>query len=156
MKKTKYLLYALAILVGAGLFLVGSQNVKALEIDGMMTRLNNANIPDEKNDQGTGQGENKDNSGEHHIEPDILIPDEKPNEDPKKPEEDKKKEDKEKEKPKEDKPQEKTTPKKEKKPKSKIPNTGIESKGLTYTLITILGGALFILTRAFNKKSANN
>lgn len=155
MKKPKYLLYALAILVGASLFLVNAENVKALELGDMLTKVNNANIPEgEKPKEGTGGSgigvpSNPTNEGtpEDGIGTDLIIPKETPNE---------KEEDKEKEKPKEDKPKEKPTPKKEEKPKSKIPNTGIESKILTYTLITIIGGALFILTRVFTKKNANN
>lgn len=146
MKKSKYLLSFLALLVGAGLFLVCSQNVKALEIDLMIKRLNNANIPGEDNNQGTGENENNDKTGDHTIEPDILIPDDKKSENPKKPEEENK-EDKEKEKP---------TPKKEEKPKSNLPNTGIENHFLTYLFLSILGATFFIIFKAFYLKKFNN
>lgn len=139
MKKSKYLLSFLALLVGAGLFFVGSQNIKALELSDMLTKVNTELIPDgEKPNEGTGGSgigvptnpvdEGKTEDG---IPTNQIIPHETPEE---------KEEEKKKEEPKA-------------KPKSNLPNTGIKNYLLTYLLLCILGASFFIIFKPLSKEN---
>lgn len=144
MKKSKYLLSFLALLVGAGLFFVGSKNIKALELSDMLTKVNTELIPDgEKPNEGTGGSgigvptnpvdEGKTEDG---IPTNQIIPHETPEE---------KEEEKKKEEPKAEKPKTK--------PKSNLPNTGIKNYLLTYLLLCIFGASFFIIFKPLSKEN---